>query len=45
VNKPEVMIGLSGQRFDDQGNLTDEKTRQLIGELVAALAGLARKMK
>jgi chromate reductase len=45
VNKPEVMIGLSGQRFDEQGNLTDEKSRQLVGELVAALAALARRMK
>jgi len=45
VNKPEVMIGLSAQRFDAEGNLTDEKSRQVVAKLVAALATLTRKLK
>ena len=42
VNQPEVMIGNAAQRFDAQGNLTDETTRKLIGDLLAALAEKAR---
>jgi chromate reductase len=45
VNKPEVMIGMSGQRFDEHGNLTDERSRQAVQDLVAALAALTRRMK
>ena len=45
VNKPEVMIGLAGQRCDAEGNLTDEKSKQMIGSLLAALAALTRKLK
>jgi chromate reductase len=45
VNRPEVMIPLSGQHFNAEGNLADEKSRQLIANLVAALASLARRPK
>ena len=45
VNQPEVMISLSGQHCDADGNLTGEKSRQLIANLVAALAALTRKLK
>jgi chromate reductase len=45
VNKPEVMIGLAGQRCDAEGNLTDDKSKQAIGNLLAALAALTRKLK
>jgi chromate reductase len=45
VNKPEVMIGLAGQRCDAEGNLTDEKSKQAIGNLLAALAALTRKLQ
>ncbi len=44
-NKPEVMIGLASQRCDAEGNLTDEKSKQAIGSLVAALAALTRTQK
>jgi chromate reductase, NAD(P)H dehydrogenase (quinone) len=44
-NKPEVMIGLASQRCDAEGNLTDEKSKQAIGNLVAALAALTRNLK
>jgi hypothetical protein len=39
------MIGLAGQRCDAEGNLTDEKSKQAIGNLLAALAALTRKLK
>lgn len=37
VNKPEVMIGQAQNRFDAQGNLTDEATRGLIKQLLESL--------
>jgi chromate reductase len=42
VNQPEVMIGNAAQRFDAQGNLADETSRKLIGDLLAALAEKVR---
>src|SRR5688572_24831808 len=45
VNKPEVMIGSAATRFDDQGNLTDEPTREMIRKLLAALADWTRRLK
>ncbi len=37
LNQPEVMIGAAGTRFDAEGNLTDEKSRELISALLAGL--------
>ena len=45
LNKPEVMIANAAQRFADQGNLTDEKTRELIGQLLASLVAWTRRLK
>jgi chromate reductase len=42
VNQPEVMIGNAAQRFDENGRLGDEPTRQLIRELLVTLVQLAR---
>src|SRR4051794_38106833 len=33
VNQPEVMIGNASERFDEQGNLTDEATKDYIRQL------------
>ncbi len=44
VNRPEVMIGNAQDKFDEQGNLTDEQTRKLIGQLVTSLADWAAKL-
>jgi chromate reductase len=41
VNQPEVMIGDASQRFDPDGRLTDEPTRQFIQKLLGALVQLA----
>jgi hypothetical protein len=43
-NQPEVMINAS-KNFDDQGNLTDQQTKDLIGELLANLVKKAGKHK
>jgi chromate reductase len=37
VNQPEVMIGNAAQRFDQEGNLTDEMSKKLIRQLLQNL--------
>ncbi|HWS82684.1 MAG TPA: NAD(P)H-dependent oxidoreductase [Ktedonobacteraceae bacterium] len=43
VNKPEVLINHAAQKFDADGNLIDEKARQLIRALLDALVQTARR--
>jgi chromate reductase len=38
VSRPEVMIAHAAQKFDAEGRLTDEKTRDAIRKLLEALA-------
>jgi chromate reductase len=45
VNRPEVMIAGASQKFDAEGNLTDEKAREMIGRLLVALADWTRKLQ
>jgi chromate reductase, NAD(P)H dehydrogenase (quinone) len=45
VVQPEVAISNATQRFDEQGNLTDETSKQLIGQLMQNLVQKARLMK
>jgi chromate reductase, NAD(P)H dehydrogenase (quinone) len=45
INQPEVMIGRAHERFDEQGNLTDETTKKLISELLQNLVNLSRTIK
>ncbi len=45
INRPEVMISNASQRFDEQGNLTDEKTKELIGQLLKNLSDWTRQLK
>ena len=42
VNQPEVMIAQAHQRFDQQGNLTDETSQKLIRQLLEELARVTR---
>ena len=42
VNQPEVAIAHAAKAFNAQGELTDETTRQLIAQLLQALAAQAR---
>jgi chromate reductase len=37
INQPEVMIGNASERFDAQGKLTDEVTKEFIRQLVQNL--------
>jgi chromate reductase len=43
VNQPEVMIGNAAERFDEQGELTDETAKKLIRKLLEELVALARR--
>lgn len=44
VNQPEVMIGNASKRFDDQGNLTDETTKEFIRKLLQSLVEWTRRI-
>ena len=45
VVQPEVAIGNATERFDQQGNLTDETSKKLIGQLLQNLVQKARLAK
>lgn len=45
VNQPEVMIGNASQRFDAEGNLTDETTKKFIRQLLQNLVELTRRIR
>jgi chromate reductase, NAD(P)H dehydrogenase (quinone) len=45
VNQPEVMIAGAAQRFDAQGNLTDEGSRKLIQQLLQNLVGWTQRLE
>ena len=44
VNKPEVLIAQAGNKFDAQGKLTDQATRDLIAQLLLALRDWTRRL-
>jgi chromate reductase len=45
LSKPEVMIGQATQKFDSEGNLTDDATANMIGALLAALAAWTDRLR
>jgi chromate reductase, NAD(P)H dehydrogenase (quinone) len=45
INKPEVMIGNAGDKFDGNGNLTDDTTRKFISQMLDALIAWTKKVK
>jgi len=45
VNQPEVMIGNATRRFDQDGKLSDEPTRQIVAKLLAALAQMVKHLR
>ena len=45
VVQPEVAIGDAPQRFDDQGNLTDETSKKMIRQLLENLVAKARLLR
>jgi chromate reductase len=44
VNQPEVMIGNASERFDAEGNLTDETTKDFIRQLLQNLVDWTRRI-
>jgi chromate reductase, NAD(P)H dehydrogenase (quinone) len=45
LNKPEVMVPVAQDKVDQDGNVTDAKTKEKIAELVNALADWCRRLK
>jgi len=45
VNSPEVMVGNASKSFDDDGRLTNETSRELIGKLVAGLVEWTKQLE
>lgn len=45
VNQPEVMIAKAEEKFDAQGNLTDEAAKKLIRQLLENLVVITRRME
>jgi chromate reductase len=44
LNKPEMMVGKAAEKFDEQGNLTDEHTKEKLKELVHALVDWTERL-
>jgi len=44
INKPEVMISNAAKRFDAEGNLTDDVTKDLIRQLLQNLVDWAQRI-
>jgi chromate reductase, NAD(P)H dehydrogenase (quinone) len=44
INRPEIMVPFAPQKFDDKGNLLDDKTRQLIRDLLQNLVAWTQKL-
>jgi chromate reductase len=45
LNRPQVLIGGAGQRFDADGRLTDEATRKFVAQLLTGLADWTRRLR
>lgn len=45
INGPEVMITNAAERLDNQGNLKDEKTREIIKTMLRNLADWTRQLE
>jgi chromate reductase len=45
INQPEVMIGNAATRFDKDGNLTDDTTKDFIRQLLANLVAWTRRLQ
>ncbi len=44
LNGPEVMVGNSGEKFNSDGDLTDEKTKEFIAKQMKALVEWTRRL-
>jgi chromate reductase len=45
LNQPEVMVPFAQEKIDKEGKLTDQKTKEKIGELLEGLVAWTRRLK
>jgi chromate reductase len=45
VNKPELFVSKANEKFDAEGRLVDEPTREIYAKLLASLVSLARRLR
>jgi chromate reductase len=45
LNQPEVMVPFANEKIDQNGKVTDEKTKKKIGELLESLVVWTKKLK
>jgi chromate reductase len=45
INIPEVIVASVDEKIDENGNLTDEKTRKKIGQLLESLVDWTKRLK
>ena len=45
LNRPEVFVSFAGEKFDNNGNLTDENTKGFIKALLEALVVWTKRIK
>jgi chromate reductase len=45
LNRPEVFVTFASQKFDNEGKLTDEKSKEVIRELLKSLATWTSQLK
>ncbi|HUF75606.1 MAG TPA: NADPH-dependent FMN reductase [Longimicrobiales bacterium] len=43
--QPEILVYRANEKFDDDGRLTDEKTREFVGKLLVGLADWTRRLE
>jgi len=45
INRPEVMVPFAQDKIDKEGKVTDQKTREKIGELLESLVAWTKRLK
>ncbi len=45
INKPEVIVTYAAEKIDESGKVTDQRTRDLIRQLLESLANWTRKLR
>ena len=45
LNQPEVMVSFAHEKIDSDGKVTDNKTRERIGELLKSLVAWTNRLK
>ena len=45
INRPEVIVMSVDEKIDEKGNLTDEKTRKKIRQLLESLVDWTKRLK